>query len=173
MSLRVSTIIFQLFKVITPEKCALTILSFPSAWDKTKLNICHAYAHVVHTTAKKGIHAIERTRTSSKCQKMKNARAKTLFPLSNMQICGGFVAVVVVVAKLPSLAPCEELNVFAYQIWKSQFLSVVQFPCDNCHSPFSPTKFFEIGACILLFFSQSVLGRIYLIASANKHYRSK
>ena len=29
--------------------------------------------------------------------------------------------------KLPSLAPREELIVFAYQIWKPQFLSVVQF----------------------------------------------
>ena len=45
------------------------------------------------------------------------------------------------------LAPYEELIVFAYQIWKPQFLSVVQQfqPFDNCHSPFSPTTFFEIG----------------------------
>ena len=42
-----------------------------------------------------------------------------------------------------SLAPREELIVFAYQIWKTQFLSVVQFPFDNCHSPFSPTTFLE------------------------------
>ena len=47
--------------------------------------------------------------------------------------------------KLPSLAPRKELIVFAYQIWKPQFLSVVQFPFDNCHSPFSPTTCFEIG----------------------------
>ena len=47
--------------------------------------------------------------------------------------------------KLPSLAPREELTVFAYQIWKPEFLSVVQFPFDNCHSPFSPTTFFEVG----------------------------
>ena len=48
--------------------------------------------------------------------------------------------------KLPSLAPREELIVFTYQLWKQQFLSVVQlqFPFDNCHSPFSPTTFFEI-----------------------------
>jgi len=31
------------------------------------------------------------------------------------------------------------------KIWKPQFLSVVQFPFDNCHSPLSPTTFFEIG----------------------------
>ena len=44
-----------------------------------------------------------------------------------------------------SLAPREKLIVFSYQIQKPQFLSVVQFPFDNCHSPFSPTTFFEIG----------------------------
>ena len=37
---------------------------------------------------------------------------KYCFSLSNMQICGGFVAVVV----LPSLAPREEHIVFAYQM---------------------------------------------------------
>ena len=41
-----------------------------------------------------------------------------------------------------SFAPREELIVFACQIWKPQFLSVVQSPFDNCHSPFSPTTFF-------------------------------
>ena len=44
-----------------------------------------------------------------------------------------------------SLAPREELIVFAYQIWKPKFLSVVQFPFDNCHSPLPPTTFLEIG----------------------------
>lgn len=34
---------------------------------------------------------------------------------------------------------------FAYQIWKPQFLSVMQSPFDNRHSPFSPTTFFDIG----------------------------
>ena len=75
---------------------------------------------------------------------MKNKRAKRtkiLFSLSNMQICGGFVAVVVI----PSLGQREEHIVFAYQMWKPQFLSVVQFPFDNYHLPFSPTTFFEIG----------------------------
>ena len=36
-------------------------------------------------------------------------------------------------------------------MWKPQFLSVVQFPFDNCHSPFSPTTFFEIGVCQLAY----------------------
>ena len=42
-----------------------------------------------------------------------------------------------------SFASHEEPIVFAYQIWKIQFLSVVQSPFHNCHSPFSPTMFFE------------------------------
>ena len=51
------------------------------------------------TQLQKGsLHVIERTRRSSKCQKMKNARAKILFLLSNMPICGVFVAVVLAVA---------------------------------------------------------------------------
>ena len=41
-----------------------------------KIEHLSSYAHVVHTTAKQVIHVVERTRTSSKCQKMKNARAK-------------------------------------------------------------------------------------------------
>ena len=32
---------------------------------------------------------------------------------------------------------------------KPQFLSIVQFPFDNCHSPFPPTTFFEIGVYAL------------------------
>ena len=39
----------------------------------------------------------------------------------------------------------DEFIVLAYQIWKPQFFSVVQSPFDNCHSPFSPTTFFEIN----------------------------
>ena len=79
MSLRVSAIIFQLFKVIMFEKCVLTVLELN--WNqrlghkKTKLNICH---HVLTSTTQlqnRSFHVVERTRTSSKCQK-KNARAK-------------------------------------------------------------------------------------------------
>ena len=39
----------------------------------------------------------------------------------------------------------EELTVFAYQIWKPQFLSVVQSTFNNCYSPFPPTTFLEMG----------------------------
>ena len=86
---------------------------------------------------KRSFHVIERTRTSSKCQKMKNARAKRakiLFSIVQYTNLWGFCC----------RRGCEELIVFL-QIWKPQFLSVVQFPFDNCHSPFSPTTFFEIG----------------------------
>ena len=47
-----------------------------------------------------------------------------------------------------SFAPREELIVFAYQMQKPQFLSVVQSPFDNCNSPFSPTFFFFLNKCI-------------------------
>ena len=62
------------------KKCALTVLELN--WNnclghkKTKLNICH---HVLTSSAQlqnRSFHVVERTRTSSKCQKMKNARAK-------------------------------------------------------------------------------------------------
>ena len=44
-----------------------------------------------------------------------------------------------------SFAQREELSVFAYQIWKLHFRSVVQSPFDNSYSPFSPPTFFEIS----------------------------
>ena len=90
--LRVSAIIFQLFKLIMLEKCVLTILELN--WNQRlghksiKLNICH---HMVTSSTQlqnRSFHVVERTRTSSKCQKMKNARAKraknTVF---HCQIC--------------------------------------------------------------------------------------
>jgi len=84
------------------EKCVLTILEFN--WNqrlghKTKLNICY---HVLTSSTQLQncpFHVLERT--SSKCQKMKNAREsaqKYCFSLSNTQIYGVFVAVIVVVA---------------------------------------------------------------------------
>ena len=128
--------------------------------DKTKLNICHYMLTSSTQLQKRSFHVIERTRTSSKCQKMKNARAKRAKILFHCQICK-FVEFLLLssswLVELPSLAPREELIVFAYQIWKPQFLSLVQFPFDNCHSPFSPTTFFEIGVYIYM---------VYVIESA-------
>ena len=62
------------------EKCVLTILELN--WNqrlghkKTKLNICHHMLTSSTQLQNKSFHALERTRTSSKCQKMENARAK-------------------------------------------------------------------------------------------------
>ena len=71
---RVSAIIF-----IMLEECVLTIRELN--WNqrlehKTKLNNCH---HMLTSSTRpqdRSSHVVERTRTSSKCQKMKNARAK-------------------------------------------------------------------------------------------------
>ena len=62
------------------EKCVLTVLELN--WNKrlghkkTKLNICH---HILTSSTQlqnRSFHVVERMRTSSKCQKMKYARAK-------------------------------------------------------------------------------------------------
>ena len=82
--------------------------------------------------------------------KMSKVEKCTCKACKNSQICKfvGFLLPSSWLLELPSLVPCEQLIVFAYQIWKPQFLSVVQFPFNNCHSPFSPTTFFEIGVCV-------------------------
>ena len=80
MCLRVSAIIFKLFKLIMLEKCVLTILELN--WNqrlgqkKTKLNICHHMLTSSTQLQNRSFHVEERTRTSTKCQKMKNTRAK-------------------------------------------------------------------------------------------------
>ena len=80
MQLRVSAIIFQLFKVIMLEKCVLTILELN--WNqhlghkRIKLNICHHMLTSSTQLQNRSFHVVERTRTSAKCQKMKYARAK-------------------------------------------------------------------------------------------------
>ena len=71
---------FLNYSVIMPEKCFLTILELN--WNqrlghnKTELNICHHMLTSSTQLQNKSFHVVERTRTSSKCQKMKNARAK-------------------------------------------------------------------------------------------------
>ena len=80
MWLRVSAIIFQLFKLSMLENCALTVLelNWNQRWGrkKTKLNICHHMLTSSTHLQNWSFHVVERTRTSTKCQKMKNARAK-------------------------------------------------------------------------------------------------
>ena len=73
--------VFVAVVVIMLEKCLLTVLELN--WNqrlghkKTKLNNCH---HIMLSSStqlqNRSFHVEERTRTSSKCQKMKNARAK-------------------------------------------------------------------------------------------------
>ena len=62
------------------KKCALTILELNCnqrlGHKKTKLNICHHMLTSSTQLQNRSFHVVERTRTSSKCQKMKNARAK-------------------------------------------------------------------------------------------------
>ena len=64
------------------EKCTLTILELN--WNqrlghflKTKLSICHHMLTSSTQLQKRSFHVVERTRTSSKCQKKKNARARS------------------------------------------------------------------------------------------------
>ena len=73
------------------EKCVVTLLELN--WNqrlghkKTKLNLCtHMLTSSTHLQ-NRSFHVIERTRTSSKCQKMKNARAKRAKVLFHCQIC--------------------------------------------------------------------------------------
>ena len=117
----------------------------------TKLNICHHMLTSFTRLQKRSFHVIERTRTSSQCQKMKNARAKRAKILFFIVKYVGFL--------LPSSSWLLKFPlvviVFAYQLWKPQFLSVVQFQFDNCPSPFSPTTFFEIG----VFFCSCTIGK--------------
>ena len=62
------------------EKCVLIVLEL--SWNqrlghnKTKLNICHHALTSSTQLQNWSLHVVERTRTSTKCQKMKNARAK-------------------------------------------------------------------------------------------------
>ena len=62
------------------EKCVLNILELN--WNqrlghkKIKLKICHHKLTSSIQMQNRSFHVIERTRTSSKCQKMTNARAK-------------------------------------------------------------------------------------------------
>ena len=115
------------------------------------MNIYHAYAHVVRTTAKKVISRHRKNENVFKMSKDEKCTCKacknTVFHCQICKFVGFLLPLSSWLLKLPSLAPHEELIVFAYQIWNPQFLSVVQFPFDNCHSPFSPKTFFEIGVC--------------------------
>ena len=78
--------------IIMLEKRVLTILRLN--WNqrlghqKTKLNICHHMLASSTHPQNWSFHVVERTRTSLKCKKMKNARAKRArIPVFRCQIC--------------------------------------------------------------------------------------
>ena len=80
------------------EKCVLSILELN--WNqrlghkKTKLNICHHMLTSSTQLQNRSFHVVERTRTSSKCQKMKNSltkRAKILFFIVKYANLWGFL----------------------------------------------------------------------------------
>ena len=173
MSIRVSAIIFQLFKVIMPEKCALlTILELN--WNQRLGQ--DKIEHLSTQLQKKSFHIIERTRTFLKCQKMKNARAKRaniLFFIVKYAHLWGFCC-------RRRRGCLRRTHCFCKPNMEPQFLSVVQFALDNCHSPFSPTTFFEIGVCALFYyvlvarvltFSLSWQTGIFLLLSRSSYQR--
>ena len=92
----VSAIIFQLFKVIMPEKCVLTILelNWNQRLGQDKIEHLSSYAHVVHTTAKKVISRHRKNQNAFKMSKEEKCTCKacknTVF---HCQICKfvGFV----------------------------------------------------------------------------------
>ena len=113
MSLRVSAMIFQLFKVIMPEKCALTIqeLNWNQRLGQDKIEHLSSYVHVVHTSAKQ---VISRHRKNEGVFNMSKEEKCTCKACKNdvfhCQICK-FVGFLL----SSSLAPPEERIVFAYQ----------------------------------------------------------
>ena len=76
------------------EKCVLTSLELN--WNQrlghkeTKLNICHHMLTSSKQLQNRSFDVVERTRTSSKCQKLKNARAKILFFIVKYANLSGF-----------------------------------------------------------------------------------
>ena len=51
------------------------------------MNICHHMLTSSTQLQKRSFHVVERTRTSTKCQKMNNARAKRAKTVFHCQVC--------------------------------------------------------------------------------------
>ena len=95
------------------EKCVLTVLELN--WNKrlghkkTKLNICHHMLTSSTQLQNRSFHVVERTRTSSKCQEMKNARAKraknTVFHCQKCKFVGFLLPSSSWLLKLPTAIP--------------------------------------------------------------------
>ena len=92
------------------EKCVLTILELN--WNKrlghkkTKLILCHYMLTSSTQLQNRSFHVVERTGTSSKCQKLKNARAKRakilFFIVKYANLLGFFLPLSSWLLKLPN-----------------------------------------------------------------------
>ena len=89
-------------------------------YKKTKINICHDKLTSSTQLQNRSFHVVERTRTSSKCQKTKNARAKraknTVF---HCQICK-FVTFLLLSSSWLLKLSSETLNFGIKQVKKIQ-----------------------------------------------------
>ena len=87
---------------------------------KTKINICHDKLTSSTQLQNRSFHVVEKTRTSSKCQKMKNARAKRAKNIVfHCQICQ-FVTFLLLSSLWLLKLPCETLNFGIKQVKKIQ-----------------------------------------------------
>ena len=106
------------------EKSVLTILGLNCnqrlGRKKTKFNICHDKLTSSTQLQNRSFHVVERTRTSSKCQEMKHARAKrAINTVSHCQICK-FVAFLLLSSSWLLKFPSETLNFGIKQVKKIQ-----------------------------------------------------
>ena len=119
MKLCVSAVIFQLFKIITLENCVLTILELnwnqPLGHKKSKLNISHNMLTSSTQLQNCSFHVIQRTRTSTKCEKNEICTCKacknTIF---HCQICKflGFLFPSSWLLKLPNITQTGRIKVY-------------------------------------------------------------
>ena len=134
LSLRVSAIIFQVFKVIMPEKCALTILdlNWNQRLGQDKIEHLSLYAHVVHTTAKKVISRHRKNENVFKMSKDEKCTCKacknTVFHCQICKFVGFLLPSSSWLLKLPSLAPRKELIDMETTVPFGRAISVRQLP---------------------------------------------
>ena len=134
---------FNYSKWLCLKKCALlTILPYPGIKLEPALGTRQNWTFV-HLTAKK---VISRHRKNENVFKMSKDEKCTCKACTNTvfhcQVCK-FVG-------FRRRGCLSRTRCFCKPNMEPQCLSVVQFPFDNCHSPFSPTTFFEIGVYTIM-----------------------
>ena len=111
------------------EKCVLTILELN--WNqhlrhkRTKFNICHHMLASSKQLQNRSFHVEERTRTSSKCQKMKNACAKCakiLFFIAKYANLWGFCCCrcrgcLSALMSFNIITPCNNSSFMSFKVW--------------------------------------------------------